>query len=82
VVHLSPLRLLSSFSLGLISLYAGGDFSDELKESGIINHNLFSVSDLVPSVVSEKFVLYIPASEIIDFNVRSLAAAAAALKSR
>jgi hypothetical protein len=66
----------------LFLLYSGGDFSDELKESGIVNHHLFSVSDLVPSVVSEKFVLYIPASEILDFNVRSVAAAAAALKTR
>jgi hypothetical protein len=61
-----------------LRLCSGGDFSDELKESGIVNHRLFSVSDIVPSVVSEKFVLYIPASEIIDFKVRSVAAAAAA----
>lgn len=66
----------------MISLHSGGDFSDELTESGIVNHHLFSVSDIVPSVASEKFVLYIPASEIIDFKVRSVAAAAAAAKTR
>lgn len=48
----------------------GGDFSDELQEAGIAQHNLFAVSDTVPSVVSEKFVLYVPAKEIIDFQLR------------
>lgn len=59
-------------------LFSGGDFSDEIKESGILNHHLFPVSDIAPSVASEKFVLYIPASEIVDFKVRSVAAAVAA----
>ena len=48
----------------------GGDFSDELQEAGIKQHNLFAVSDTVPSVVSEKFVLYVPAKEIVDFQLR------------
>jgi hypothetical protein len=48
----------------------GGDFSDELQEAGIKEHNLFAVSDTVPSVVSEKFVLYVPAKEIVDFQSR------------
>lgn len=48
----------------------GGDFSDELQEAGITQHNLFAVSDTVPSVVSEKFVLYVPAKEILDFQSR------------
>ena len=48
----------------------GGDFSDELQEAGIKQHNLFAVSDTVPSVISEKFVLYVPAKEIVDFQLR------------
>ena len=48
----------------------GGDFSDELQEAGITQHNLFAVSDKVPSVISEKFVLYVPAKEIVDFQSR------------
>ena len=48
----------------------GGDFTDELQEAGIDQHNLFAVSDIVPSVVSEKFVLYVPAKEILGFQSR------------
>ena len=50
--------------------FVGGDFTDELQEAGIAEHNLFAVSDTVPSVVSEKFVLYVPAKEILDFRLR------------
>jgi hypothetical protein len=45
-------------------LLSGGDFSNEMEDAGIKVHNLFPVSKLVPQVESDKFVLYVPASEI------------------
>jgi hypothetical protein len=59
----------------------GGDFSDELLQAGITGHHLFPVSDMVPSVVSDKNVLYISAAEIVKNRAKSIAAASA-LESR
>ena len=50
----------------------GGDFTDELQEAGVNDHRLFPISSLIPSIVSDKNVLYIPSAEIVDFNRRRL----------
>ena len=49
----------------------GGDFTDELQGAGIKNHHLFPITELIPSVSSEKYVLYIPSKEIVDFHHRN-----------
>ena len=53
-----------------IHSFVGGDFTDELQAAGISKHKLFPVSEMVPSVDSEKFVLYIAADEIRSFKMR------------
>lgn len=73
----------SSIKSGLLYL-KGGDFSDELMQSGISPEavRLTAVTNLLPGLSSEKFVLYIPPNEISQFRRRLLeeTAAAAALK--
>lgn len=54
----------------------GGDFTDELQQAGIKEHHMFAVSDMVPSVSSEKFVLYIPFNEIVQNRASVVATAA------
>ena len=64
-------HLPSGASIGSGLLYIkGGDFTDELQEAGVQAHHLFPVSDLIPSIVSEKNVLYIPSAEIVSFHRR------------
>ena len=50
----------------------GGDFTDELQGAGIKNHHLFPITELIPSVSSEKYVLYIPSKDITDFHHRKI----------
>ena len=55
----------------------GGDFSDELNEAGVRSHHLFPIRELIPSVPSEKYVLYIPGEQIVAFHRRQERAAPA-----
>lgn len=62
---------MSMLSSGLLYL-KGGDFTDELKEAEINTETiqLFPVTELIPDLPSDKFVLYIPAHEIHNFHMR------------
>lgn len=48
----------------------GGDFKNELREAKVKTYTLFPVKDSLP-IDSDKYVLHIPASEIISFHRRS-----------
>ena len=58
----------------------GGDFNDELKDCQIPSENvrLTAVADLMKGLVSDKFVLYVPSSEIHSFHQRLLVSKLAA----
>ena len=59
-------------------LITGGDFTDELQQAGIKEHHMFAVSDMVSSVSSEKFVLYIPFNELVQNRATFVATTALA----
>jgi 16S rRNA (guanine527-N7)-methyltransferase len=52
---------------GLLYL-KGGNFDDELKKAGIQEFIKFPISQLIPEIVSDKFVLNIPSTEIFAFH--------------
>lgn len=71
----------TSIQSGLLYL-KGGDFSDELMQSCIKPESvhLTAVTDLLPGLFSEKFVLYVPSHEVIQFRQRADVAAEEAMK--
>jgi len=49
----------------------GGDFKHELEEeAGIQNYTLHAISNMVPSLLTDKQLLFIPTAEIISFYHR------------
>jgi len=50
----------------------GGDFKQELEEAGIQNFSLYSISSVVPSLMTDKQLLFIPAKEITSFHNRKV----------
>jgi 16S rRNA (guanine527-N7)-methyltransferase len=66
----------AAISSGLLYL-KGGDFGEELKEAGITQSRLFPVQELLPSIVSDKSVLYVDSEQIAAFRSRMHAASAA-----
>lgn len=48
----------------------GGDFTEELQAAGIGKYDLFPVKELLPTLESDKNVLYVPAAEIYGFHAR------------
>ena len=63
----------SLLSSGLLYL-KGGDFTEELQEAEINTKSiqLHPVTELIPGLSSDKFVLYIPAADIREFHMRKM----------
>lgn len=76
--HLSGESVLGN---GLLYL-KGGEFDDELAGAGIVQHTKYAVRDLVPGLDSDKYVLHVPAAEVVAFHERHALATAAKIRNR
>lgn len=63
----------SHLSNGLLYL-KGGNFTQELLDAEIDIHHikLYPVSEVLPGLISDKYVLYIPADDIIQFHNKKI----------